>query len=503
MKIATQPRFPVLRLGLITLAAFAIHGYHLGVEDGEIYIPAARKLLQPELYPFGSEFFLSHERLSLFAPIVAALARIEHISLDWSAFLWYLITLFATIAACWRLAAIAFRSNRARWCAVLVIAAGITMPATNTALLLVDPYLTARSFSTPLTLFALAAFAASQFWVAVVLTLATACIHPQMAAYLVFLGVILWWLDRIRKPAPKPALVAPAILVALPSGFHLWPATEPYREALYSRDYFFLSNWAWYHWLGLLAPLAFLLWFSRGRLRNTSTAFARISFALIPFGIVSIAAGAVLSSSHQFDMFARLQPLRCFHLITFVFVLFLAGVIGEYAAEKHAWVIPALCLPLAAGMFLAERSTYPASPHIEFPGATASPNDWVNALLWIRQNTPPDAVFAVDSRYFLAPGVDVHGFRAISARSALADYLKDSGAVSIFPALAPAWKRMSDATYGLNHFTASDFERLACQYPVKWTILRGSAPAGMECPYQQRGYSVCRIPAAGTPPLSE
>ena len=157
-------------------------------------------------------------------------------------------------------------------------------------------------------------------------------------------------------------------------------------------------------------------------------------------------------------------------------------------------MVAALSLSLAAGMFFVERATYPNSPHIEWPGAKTSSNDWVNALLWIRQNTPQDAIFAVDSRYFLVPGVDVHGFRAVSARAALADYFKDGGAVSIFPSLAPEWKQMSDATYGLNHFTLPDFERLAREYPVDWTLIHGTAPAGMACPYVQRGYSVCRIP---------
>jgi hypothetical protein len=497
MKQDTDKRFPFARLTLITLAALAIHGYHLGVEDGEIYIPAARKLLHPNLYPYATEFFLSHERLSLFAPIVAWSARIAHLSTDWSAFLWYLVTLFATFAGCWLLAATCFRSARARWCAVLVIAAVITMPATNTGLLLVDPYITARSFSTPLTLLALVAFLKRRFAWGALLTVVTAAIHPQMAAYLVFLAAVMWVADRRQTRTAQPAVNAPAAAaLALPIGFHLGPAPEPYREALYARDFYFLSTWTWYHWLGLLAPLAFLAWFARGRLRNTTPEFARLSFALIPFGIVSIVAGAIIGSSHQFDMFARLQPLRCFHLITLVFILFLAGVIGEYAAERRAWVIPALCVPLAAGMFFVARATYPSSPHIEWPGRETSPNDWVNALLWIRHNTPGNAVFAVDSRYFVVPGVDVHGFRAVSGRSALADYFKDGGAVAIFPALAPEWKQMTNATYGLNHFTGVDFVHLAHEYPVTWTLIHGPAPAGMDCPYQQRGYTVCRIPAS-------
>jgi hypothetical protein len=52
---------------------------------------------------------------------------------------------------------------------------------------------------------------------------------------------------------------------------------------------------------------------------------------------------------------------------------------------------------------------------------------------------------------------------------------------------------MSNATYGLNNFSAVDFARLAREYPVTWTVIHGSAPAGMDCPYQERGYDVCKI----------
>lgn len=219
------------------------------------------------------------------------------------------------------------------------------------------------------------------------------------------------------------------------------------------------------------------------------------SFALIPFGLLSIAAAALLCSSPDFEMFVRLQPLRSFHLITVVFVLLLAGVAGEYLADRRKWVPVALFLPLAAGMFYVSRQTYPNSPQIELPSNTSS-NPWVNTLLWVRRNTPPDAVFAVDSRYFKDELTDVHGFRSISERSALADYYKDGGVVSLFPALAVEWKQMSDATYGLNHFSVAQFRNLEQEYPaVSWTVIHGPAPAGMACPYQQDSYSVCRMPA--------
>jgi len=494
MTTGPKQRLPVLRLVLLTAAAVAIHGYHLGVEDAEIYIPGAKKLLHPALYPVGSEFFLPHERLSLFSPVLASTARLTHLSMDCTISLWYVLSLFAFLACSWMLARVSFRSARARWCSVLTMTAVLAMPAANTGLLLMDPYLTSRSFSTPLILLALVLFLERRYAWAAALTLLAATMHTQMTLFLVLLMVALWAVEKIAPAVRQRVPVLAAATVALPSGFNFGPAHGPYREALYARDFFFLSTWTWYDWLGLLAPLAFLVWFWRGNLRGTTPVFRRLSLALIPFGVLSIAAAALLTTSHQMDMFVRLQPLRSFHLITLVFVLYIAGVFGEYAAKGRHWAIPALALPLAGLMFCVAWRTYPDSPHIELPWLKTSSNAWVNTLLWIRENTPDNAVFAVDSRYFKEPGVDVHGFRAISERSELADYYKDGGVAAMFPRLAPEWKRESNATYGLNHFDAQDFERLAREYPVTWAVIHGPAPEGMNCPYQQRGYAVCRIP---------
>ncbi|HEY2466363.1 MAG TPA: hypothetical protein VGI45_00810 [Terracidiphilus sp.] len=496
MKGSSEDHFPLVRLFGLTVLALLIGGYHAGVEDAEIYVPAAKKFLHPNLYPFATEFFLSHGHLSLFAPILALAARLTHLPMDWTLLLGYLAGLFGTLAACWLFVCACFCSSRARWTAMLVVTAVLTMPATNTGLLLVDPYLTARSFSTPLTLFALASFLEKRYARVAVALLFTALIHPQMVIYVLFLTGVIWTSERV-KPALREQVAVPVSGIAMmPTGFHFAPAHGAYREALLSRDYFFLYNWTWYHWLGLLAPLAILAWFWKSDLRGTRPGFRLVSFALIPFGLLSIAAAVLLCSSPDFQMFVRLQPLRSFHLITLVFVMLLAGIAGEYLARDRRWVPVAISVPLAVGMFFVSRATYPNSPQIEWPSRSSS-NPWVNTLLWVRHNTPTNAVFAVDSRYFTEVPVDTHGFRAISERAALADYFKDGGVVSLFPELADEWKQMSNATYGLNHFSVGQFRALRQQYPeISWTVIHGPAPAEMKCPYQRDSYSVCQMPAA-------
>jgi hypothetical protein len=413
---------------------------------------------------------------------------------DWAFLVWQLLSIFATLACCWLLVSACFESARAKWSGLLVITAVLTMPATNTGLMLIDPYLTARSFSTPLTLYVLANVLERRYLRAGVGLALTAAFHPQMVVYLAFLIGIMCTNEARKNRVGEPVPVLTASFALIPMGFHFAPATGAYREALYSRDYFFLYNWTWYDWLGMIAPLAILYWFWRSDLRATKPALKQLSLALVVLGVISILVAAIFSSSPAFEMFARLQPLRTFHLITLVFVLFTAAVLGEYVGKARAWVMPALAMALSVGMFYANRQEYPDSPHIEIPSNT-SRNPWVNTLLWIRQNTPVTAVFAIDSRYFTRPPVDEHGFRAISERSALADYHKDGGVVCLFPALADEWKQMSNATYGLDHFSPGQFKQLKQEYPaVSWTVIHGNAPTEMDCPYQRNSYSVCKIP---------
>src|ERR1700674_2255275 len=127
-------------------------------------------------------------------------------------------------------------------------------------------------------------------------------------------------MERARAGVKEPVPVMASAVGILPTGFHFVPATGAYREALYTRDYFFIYNWEWYHWLGMLAPMAILAWFWRGKVRGTTPLFAKVSFAMLPFGLVSIVAAMVISFSPALDTFVRLQPLRTFHLITIVFV---------------------------------------------------------------------------------------------------------------------------------------------------------------------------------------
>ena len=145
-------------------------------------------------------------------------------------------------------------------------------------------------------------------------------------------------------------------------------------------------------------------------------------------------------------------------------------------------------------MWCVQRLLFPATPHVEWPGAAAR-NDWVDAFLWIRGNTPVDAVFALDPEHMALAGEDQHGFRLIAERSRLADAVKDSGAATMFPhrALPEHWREQVRAQAGWKSFTTADFERLNRTYGVTWVVLERPAMAGLDCRYQNKALAVCRV----------
>jgi len=115
------------------------------------------------------------------------------------------------------------------------------------------------------------------------------------------------------------------------------------------------------------------------------------------------------------------------------------GLIGEYALQTKVWRWLGLFVPLAASMWLLQQSSYPASPHVEWPG-WVSRNAWTSAFLWIRGHTPKGAVFALDPNYMLLPGGRAPVFAPSPSGACSPNRVKDSGAVSLFPQLASHWK---------------------------------------------------------------
>jgi hypothetical protein len=258
-----------------------------------------------------------------------------------------------------------------------------------------------------------------------------------------------------------------------------------------SHSYFFLSRWEWYEWLGIFGPLLLLWWFSRIAKKEGLRVMEGVCKSLIGFGLIFFAVALVITIPARFANLAELQPMRSLQLIYVVLFTLGGGLLAQFWVKNHLWRWLLVLLPIGTGMTFAQFQLFPSTAHIEWPGRPSS-NEWVQAFDWIRQSTPNDAYFALDPEHMEEPGEDQHGFRAIAERSMLADKIKDSGAVTMFPALAESWRQQQLAQNGWKDFQRTDFEQLHSQFGVTWVVLESPA-ALSDCPYQNSKLAVCRI----------
>lgn len=470
---------------LLTVGALLVHGYHPWVEDAEIYLPGVEKILHPELFPFNSQFFESHAHLTFFPNLIAASVRIGHLPLEVVLFLWQLISIFLLLLACWYLMRQCFADPWARWAGVAMVAALLTLPVAGTALYIMDQYINPRNLVAFAVIFALAKVIDGKYFQAGAFLVFAAAIHPLMSVFAFsYCAVVLCIKEFDRRFAGLACL--------LPFGISLEPPSQAYHHVALSRSYFYLLQWHWYEWLGVVAPVAVLWWFSKVARSRQLGNLELLCRALIVYQLIFLVVGLLLSIPARFESLARLQPMRSLYLLYVLFLLFAGGLLCEYVLKNRVWRWAALFAPLCAGMFLAQRALFPASAHVEWPGA-ASKNPWVQAFEWIRSNTPRDAVFALDPFHMQIPGEDANGFRAIAQRSMLADAVKDSGAVTMFPPMAEEWLKQVQAQSGWKTFHAQGFRRLQSEYGVTWLVLQQPGVTGFDCPYQNATVLVCRL----------
>ncbi len=497
-------------VSLLTGLVLLIHGYHPYAEDGGLYMAGIKWLLDPALYPHGTGFVTAHLRFSLFAPMVAALVRQSHLSLPVVLLLLHLASIWLVLFAAWLLAARCYGSFKARVGAVSLLAVWIALPIAGTSLLLMDPYVTARSFSTPCVLFALigmidflrpATNLRTGRWRGLVLCCAAlivaALMHPLMAAYglgcVLVLGCLLSPIRRMRLWGTATlCLAAFGIAGAIQA---LSPAADAlYRQVAMTRYYWFLAAWHWYELFGLVAPLIILSTVGFSLRQEDTTARVALARMAVVCGVVAVAVAMLFARPQSAVLIvARLQPLRIFQIVYIVMILAVGSAVAEWALQRHWWRWAAMFSLLAGVMLFAERRTFPDSAHLELPW-TLPQNQWEQALLWIRQNTPKTALFALDAHYITSPGEDAQCFRTIAERSALPDYSKDGGEASITPTLTTAWQDGEIAQAGID--IESDAQRIAALKPlgVTWVVLKRDVATGFDCAYTNGAVKVCRLP---------
>ncbi|ABF43378.1 hypothetical protein Acid345_4378 [Candidatus Koribacter versatilis Ellin345] len=479
-----------LWLALFTFAALSIHGYHLGIEDQAIYLPGVKFDLNPALYPHDAEFFLPQVRPTLIDEIAAYSSKFMHLGVEGSVFLWHLLSIFLFLAAALRIARRCFERERQAWAGLALLTVLLTIPVTGTALYIVDQYLHPRTLATAFILFAIPDVMDRRWLRATVMIFLAALVHIQMAFFGGLFLVFLAW------PTVFGSLRGRAIFFGLPLATLFEPGSPAWREAMLTRSQHFLLKWAWYEWLGIFGPLV-ILWMiasmtERSWRQDDATSFrTTLCKSLVYYGGFCFVVGLIVTIPQRLERLTPYQPMRGFHLIYLLFFLILGGLIFERVLRAQVWLYAVLLIGTSIGMFYAQRDLFPGTRHIEWPGRDTG-NRWVRAFVWIRENTPREAYFALDPRYMMQRGEDEHGFRGLAERGALADWDKDPGVICLFPALAPKWQEQVHAQDGFASFGRDEVLHLRQRFGADWVIADHSMGLSA-CPYQKDGIYVCRI----------
>lgn len=496
--VAGSKRITLLLLAALSLVAAALLGYHPYAEDGGIYASALALRLNPSLFPAFRAFAVAHTGKSLFIPVVAEVVQRSSLSQEVVLLGLYLLSIAATVAAAYRMACVLLPERRQQICSTLLFALAMGMPVGGTSLYIADPYLTSRSFSTPLILLGLTALMRRNYGSAAVCGAISFAVHPLMTLWALLPAAFLLLWQRSARRMRDFVLLALAVVAVMVAIQIVAPVdSAAVLAASLSRGYWFPSQWQSYEWIGLVAPVLMLLAIAglSGKSTIMSSA-AQAMAAAMAASMLTVTVGALLliHTSNTAFLLARLQPLRLLHLVSIVFVLMMGGWLA--ASDGRAWRRGVLCLfalGAVGGMLFLQRETYPHSAHWENPWGRSG-NGYEEAALWLRQNAPVDALIAVDAHYTTMHGEDAQMVRAIAQRSTIPDAAKDGGIASVMPELADAWWTGSQAQEGLAVLPdAQRLQRLR-SYGATWILLPADSETDLACPYRNGDAKVCRLP---------
>lgn len=477
-----------------------VAGYHPGAEDDGVYLAAIQHNLNPRLFRADADFFALQLQATVFDKLVAVSVRILHLPVAVVVLMWHLLAIFGILAACYRIASRCFEREHARWCGVALVTVFFTLPVAGTALYIIDQNLHPRAIATALALFAVDLVLGKRYVAGFVLATLALLFHPIMASF----GLSVCLFLAIPRARVSSSVVMPMFAVfAMPIGWIFEPTSPAWRAAVDTRNYYFLTRWAWYEWLGAIAPVFVLLWFASIARRRKRALLESLSTRLAMYGVFQLFVALLVALPPAFERLRPMQPMRYLHLLYLLMILLGGCFVGENFLRDCRWRWAALFVPVALGMFLAQRATFPDSPHLEISRMQTS-NPWLASFVWIRENTPEDAYFVLGPDYMHRPAEDSHGFRALALRSVLADNVKDSAVVTQVPRLAGRWQRevaaqampqgnLSARPSDWQHITVADLHHLKMDFGVDWVILERPTTLVMDCPYQNPGVQVCRI----------
>lgn len=482
-----------LRTGLGVAAAvvlaFALHGYHFGVSDQKLYLPAALRAVDPALYPHDAAFFTTEARFTLFDELLAAALR-AGVPLDVAMFVGQIVSIAVVAAGGRRVLMLAGFATEAAWAGVMLLMFVLPCPVAGTRIGVLEPYLLPRGLAVGFALWAFA-FAIERRSMAVLLLVVAGVLHPLTglwsAGHVLAQVVDRRWISTLRAAGVAALLLAaigcaPLLVPAFDESTYWQTALAP--ESFGAR---YPWHWPWYEWAGVVAPIA-LGWIVAKSVPSASGSRIATRLTLSTLAGVVVALIVTVAPDRQWP----LQPMRQLHLV-YVVVIALAGAWIETRLLRGRLLPRVLAAVLVIGTVVAVQQRYPSSSFVDWPGRLPD-NAFVRAFDWIRLNTPVDTRIAIDPFYLRHPGPDWHAARVFTQRSMITDAVHDLAPAAMSPPLAARWTAEQRALAGWSSFQRADFARVGRDLQVSWLVLGATHAPDLDCPFVEPTVRVCRVP---------
>lgn len=322
------------------------HPYRGIYHDGIVYSALALHWLNPDAFardPFFS--FGAQDRFSIFSPLFGAL--ISWIGLSSASKVVVLAGGCAWLGGVWRLAVAVLPDRRAAVLALLCCA--IYSPnysPQEATFVLNETFATARLFSAPVSLWALALVVERRYRQAVWTSMLATLLHPLIGIWALMIGVLAWLPERLA------AILVPSsflLLFAIAASGQV-PALLPMAQ-----------DWAWFvessthdvfaggtafrlndhlFWLGVVLTGSF--WLPRP--------FARLCLWVALVVAANLFLSLVCSSFYPIDLIIQVQPWRACWVAISVGMLVLVGLAWHVARERTS-LLPAITIALLINSF--------------------------------------------------------------------------------------------------------------------------------------------------------
>jgi hypothetical protein len=458
-------------------------GYRYGISDQAFYIPVVTHAIDPATFPRDASLIDAQGRLMITDEILAVLARVTSLPLDWLFFAGYLLS----VSLIWiALVMIGQRIFATPWATIALVAAfTLRHRIPRTSANSFEPYFHPRMLAFGLGLLAVVALLDRRTWLAVLLVAATALTHITTGLWFsILIGVALLMLDRsLRRPAVAAAaagivLVAWALTLG-PLRTSMTRMDPVWLQAVASKDSLFASEWPLWAWIANLALPAILWWAYLRRHRN---GHATAEDKALTWGATALVAFFLLTLPLVIARLAfpvQLQISRVFWLIDALATVYLLSLlVDRRIARAVAIVLVMVSVSRGAYIMLVERSERSLfSLHL-----VESP--WENAMQWVSRQPATSHVLA-DPGHSWKYGTSV---RVSAARDVFLEDVKDS-AIAIYS--RDVAYRVVERAGVLGDFTMLTAERarlLTAKYDLDYVVTEGRLDLPMA--YENRQFRI-------------